>query len=116
MHYFVALIAATPSPSVPFDITQALQFGFVGVVLLCMVFRKYIIPEWTLKDQEARSQAEKAELSKRLDETREQLEKLQSVFQEQMIPALTRSTEINTKYTDELQKARYVRKPPTENE
>ncbi len=115
MYGLVGAVTATPE-AMPFDITQVLQFGLLGLIFLCLVFRKFIVPEWTLKAQEERSDAEKAEITKRLDETREQLDKLQSVFQDQMIPALTRATEINARYTDELQKARYVRKPPNEAE
>lgn len=104
----IAAVSAQPDPAMPFDVTQVLQFGLLGLIFLCLVFRRFIVPEWTLKAQEERTQAEKEDLAKRLEETREQLEKLQSVFQDQMIPALTRATEINARYTDELQKARYV--------
>jgi hypothetical protein len=107
-----ALVAAqSPTSAVPFDITQILQFGLLGLIFLCLIFRKFIVPEWTLKQAEEKSQAEKAELIERLTETREQLNSLQAVFQDKMIPALTRATEINARYTDELQKARY-RRPP----
>lgn len=112
LHALIALWAADPSsssPSASLDITQVLQFGLLGLIFLCLVFRKFIVPEWTLKAAEERSDREKAELLARLNETREQLEKLQAVFQNQMIPALTKATEINGRYTDELQKARYSR-------
>lgn len=104
--------AADASPALPFDITQILQFGLLGLIFLCLVFRKFIVPEWTLKAAEERATAEKDELVRRLGETREQLDKLQDVFQDSMIPALTRATEINSRYTEELQKARYSRKDP----
>jgi cell division protein FtsB len=97
------------SASSPFDITQVLQFGLLGLIFLAMLFRKFVVPEWTLKQAEEQAKAEKAELTARLTETREQLEKLQTVFQDQMIPSLTRATEINARYTDELQRARYLR-------
>lgn len=113
MIYQAVLMAADGvSPSVPFDMTQILQFGLLGLIFLCLVFRKFIVPEWTLKAAEERSTAEKDELMRRLVETREQLDRLQSVFQDQMIPALTRATEINSRYTDELQKARYRKEQP----
>lgn len=102
--------AAANSPAVPFDVTQVLQFGLLGLIFLCLVFRKFIVPEWTLRDAEKRSEAEKADLAARLAETREQLDKLQDVFQDQMIPALTRATEINARYTDEMQEQRYVKR------
>jgi hypothetical protein len=115
IHQAVQVAAgATVAPSLPFDITQILQFGLLGLIFLCLVFRKFIVPEWTLKAAEERAAAEKDELIRRLTETREQLDKLQDVFQEQMIPSLTRATEINGRYTDELQKARYARKEQPE--
>lgn len=112
MNVLIALATASPSAaasSASLDITQVLQFGLLGLIFLCLVFRKFIVPEWTLKAAEERSDREKAELATRLSETREQLERLQAVFQDQMIPALTRATEINARYTEELQKARYTK-------
>lgn len=112
MHFLVAATADPATGTLPFDVTQVLQFGLLGLIFLCLVFRKFIVPEWTLKSQEERSAIEKAELAARLNETREQLEKLQTVFQDQMIPALTQATAINSRYTDELQRARYGEKKP----
>ncbi len=89
------------------DITQILQFGLLGLIFVCVLLKKFLVPEWTLKQAEERAEAEKAELTERLNQTRDQLSKLQDVFQDQMIPALTRATEINARYTDELQAARY---------
>lgn len=108
MHLLVAVAQSSPAmPSV--DLTQVLQFGLLGLIFLCLVFRKYIVPEWTLKDSERRSAAREAELERRLGETQDQLQNLLTVFQDQMIPSLTRATEVNAKYTDELQRARYLR-------
>lgn len=120
--FFAAVTATTTaaapdsgSAALPFDITQVLQFGLLGLIFLCLVFRKFIVPEWTLKASEERSESEKEELARRLTETKDQLDKLQDVFQDQMIPALTRATEINARYNEELQRARFSRqnKPPS---
>lgn len=89
---------------------QVLQFGLLGLVFICLVFRKFLVPEWVLKATEERAEKDKAELQTRLSETREQLDRLQTVFEDQMIPTLTRATEVNARYTDELQRARYARK------
>lgn len=115
----MATTAVTTAPSssstgggvaaMPFDITQVLQFGILGLIFLCIVFRKFLVPEWTLKQAEDRANKEKEELAERLNETREQLDRLQDVFQTQMIPALTRATEINARYNEELQRARFRR-------
>jgi hypothetical protein len=103
-----ATTVSATSGQLPIDVTQVLQFGLLGLIFLCLVFRKFIVPEWTLKAAEERSAQEKEELIKRLDETREQLDRLQDVFQDHMIPTLTRATEINARYTDELQRARHI--------
>jgi hypothetical protein len=121
-HTVYALITTattTPTAPAPFSISellqeQVLQFGLLGIVFLCLIFRKFVVPEWTLKAAEERATSEKDDLMRRYTETREQLDKLQDVFQDQMIPALTKATEINARYTEELQKARYVRKDPSE--
>ncbi len=119
MYFWATVLAVTTQPSpapsgspVPFDITQILQFGLLGLIFLCLVFRKFVVPEWTLKQAEEKAKADKEELTHRLAETREQLEKLQDVFQDQLIPALTRATEINARYNEELQRARYRRQKP----
>lgn len=115
------LIADTkPAPAADFASViqgQILQFGLLGIGFLCVVFRKFVVPEWSLKLEEERARAEKEELARRLAETKEQLEKLQDVFQDRMIPALTRATEINARYNEELQRARFTgrEKPPPED-
>lgn len=114
------MAAGQAAPDV--NIEQVLQYGLLGIIFFCVIIRKFIVPEWTLKKAEEKAEAEKAELTERLAETREQLNKLQGVFQDQMIPALTRATEINAKYTDELQRARYANRrqlrqlPPVDEE
>lgn len=120
MNLYSAVIAATSgnnaSTSLPsIDIGTVLQYGLLGLVFLCIIFRKYLVPEWTLKQAEERHAAEKQELAERLNQTREQLDRLQDVFQDQMIPVLTRATEVNARYLEELQQRR-LRNKPTETE
>ena len=93
----------------PIDLTQLLQFGLLGLIFLCVILRKFLVPEWTLRQTEERMTAEKEDLAERLAETRQQLDRLQDVFQGQMIPALTRATEINARYNEELQRRRFSR-------
>jgi hypothetical protein len=102
--------------SVPFDIAQLLQYGLLGLIFLCILFRKFLVPEWTLKQAEERNQKEVDDLQARLTETRQQLEKLQDVFQDQMIPVLTRATEVNARYIDEMKRARYRKNPGADDE
>lgn len=108
----VAAASGSTPTELPFDLTQVLQFGLLGLIFLCLVFRKFIVPEWTLKQMEDRAALEKEDLTRRLTETREQLNKLQDVFQDQMIPALTRASEINSRYTEEMQQARHRNNTP----
>lgn len=98
------------------DLTQILQFGLLGLIFVCILLRKYLVPEWVLKEFQENSRAREAEQTARLNETREQLDRLQDVFQDQMIPALTRATEINARYTEELQRARFLRKQGRDDE
>ncbi len=98
------------SAALPFDITQILQFGLLGLIFLCIVFQKFLVPEWVLRRADADHEKDRAELERRLAETKEQLDRLQDVFQDRMIPALTRATEINARYNEELQRARYRRR------
>lgn len=98
------------------DIGTVLQYGLLGLVFLCIIFRKYLVPEWVLKQAEERHAAEKQELAERLNQTREQLDRLQDVFQDQMIPVLTRATEVNARYLEELQQRRLRSKQPSETE
>ena len=98
--------AATDAATVPFDITQLLQFGLLGLIFLCLVFRKFIVPEWTLKAAEARAAEDRADLHQRLEATQTQVRLLQETYEKQLIPALTRATEVNGRYADELQYAR----------
>ncbi len=84
--------------------SYALQFGIVGVVVLCLLFRKFIVPEWTLRQAEqqvAKLESENAAL-------RSQNDRLQGVVEEKLIPALTLTTEGLAKYTDELAHRRWV--------
>ena len=53
----VATASTDTAPVDPFDITQILQFGLLGLIFLCLVFRKWIVPEWTLKSAEEGAQA-----------------------------------------------------------
>lgn len=101
------MFSAAPSAEIPsIDITQLLQFGFVGVVLACIIVRRWLVPEWTLKQSELRAETEKRDLTERLAESQAQLRNLQATFEEQMIPALTRSTDLSLRLEAQLDEAR----------
>ncbi len=118
IHPLYLLGSSTPNPTpapassspVSFDfVGTILQYGLLGVLVLCFAFRKFLVPEWTLKQAEERHQKEIHDLQQRLQEARDQVAKLQDVFQDQMIPVLTRATEVNARYIDEMKRARYRR-------
>jgi hypothetical protein len=56
---FTAAKTAPASTAVPFDITQILQFGLLGLIFLCVLFRKFLVPEWVLKQQEVAAEKER---------------------------------------------------------
>ncbi len=99
------ILADAAASSSSFDITSILQFGLLGLIFVCVLFRKFVVPEWTLTAAETHAAVEKADLAARVVELQEQVGRLQSAYQELIIPALTRSTEINAKYLD-LQRTR----------
>lgn len=102
-------LAETASGAPSFDVTSILQFGLLGLIFLCVVFRRFIVPEWTLTLAEAHGKAEKAALEERVAELQQQVTRLQTAYQDLIIPALTRSTEINATYLEELRRIRISR-------
>jgi hypothetical protein len=88
------------------DITQLVQYGVLGLVLLLVILRKYLVPEWTLKAAEERAAAERADLERRLNESEAQLARFRQIFEEQMIPALLIATDTNKRYVTEMEHAR----------
>lgn len=104
---FSSLHAADVLKAPPFDLWNLLQFGFIGLGLICLAIRKWIVPEWVLKREEERHVKEMAEVRAERDSYKAQVERLQSVTVEQMIPALTRATEVAAKYNEELAHQRW---------
>ena len=83
------------------DLTQVLQFGFVGVVLLCLMFGKYLVPEWVLtREREAceeslrQRDAEIERLRSDIDELKVQLREASEVYSERVVPTLTRVVDV----------------------
>lgn len=95
----------------PTDPWSLIQYGILGVIVTCLVTRKGIVPEWVLKQSEDRHARELSAMDERhtrelkasQDENaglRDQVGRLQAVTMEQMIPALTRATEVAAKYNE----------------
>ncbi len=88
------------------DLSQLIQYGVLGLIFLCVILRKFVVPEWVLRQAEERAAAERAELTRRLEDTQAQVTRLQQVFEDQMIPTLTNASMINARYLEELQALR----------
>lgn len=97
------------TPKLGFDVWNLVQFGFVGFVLVCFMIRKFLVPEWTLRQAEERHAQEMAGKDAEIASLKSQVERLQGMTEQQMIPALTRSTEIVARYTEEQQRDRLLR-------
>lgn len=93
------------------DIGQFLQFGLLGVIFVCVITKKFIVPEWVLKqmqdqyDAEAKLKDEQiASLKADKNELKQDLEQLQALTRTEVIPALVRATQLNAEYLDTRQR------------
>lgn len=81
---------------------QILQFGFIGVVLLCILLRKFLVPEWVLKDAETRHDKEIAAKDVEIKELKESNSALRTLTEQQIIPALVRANQLSADYAADL--------------
>lgn len=87
----------------PFDfITPFLNVGLVGVLLLMFVLRKGIVPEWVLKQAEERHKAEIEAKDADIKELKEMVKQGTDLYNTQVVPAFTRSIDVNREYLDLL--------------
>jgi F0F1-type ATP synthase membrane subunit b/b' len=102
--------AAASSVAQPQDwsIWNLIQFGILGMGFACLASGKFIVPEWALNRAEKRHAEELASERARSAKLEGQVEKLQAAFQDQMIPALTRSTEIIAAWNEESARKRWA--------
>ncbi len=89
------------------DIAQFLQFGLLGVIFVCVITKKFIVPEWVLKQLQDQYNAESrlkdeqiASLKADKEELKQDLEQLQNIYRTDVIPALVRATQLNAEYLD----------------
>lgn len=89
------------------DIAQFLQFGLLGVIFVCVITKKFIVPEWVLNQLQAQYDAEAklkdeqiASLKVDKEELKADLEQLQTIYRTDVIPALVRATQLNAEYMD----------------
>lgn len=86
------ITAQTPdsTPSSVLDATSLLQFGFVGFILLCLLVKKFVVPEWALRQSEERIK----ELENRNRDLQDKLDALTRTNEERLIPALLKANEV----------------------
>lgn len=89
-----------------FDIWNLVQFGILGVVLACVIAQRGLVPEWALRQERDRSERSERELRAENERLRGQVDRLQEMVETRMIPALTLTTEVVAKYTEEQTKSR----------
>ena len=101
-----ALLAASGTPvTIGGDwgfIVQLVQFGIIGVILVLVLIRKFLVPEWTLKDAETRHVTEIAAKDAEIKELKESNTALRTLTEQQIIPALVRANQLSADYAADL--------------
>lgn len=97
----------------PFDfITPFLNVGLVGVLLLMFVLRKGIVPEWVLKQAEDRHARELEAKEADITELKNLVAEGTKLYNDQVVPAFTRSIDVNREYVELLrQQANQAQSP-----
>ena len=90
-------------------IGQILQFGLVGLLLVAVLTKKFVVPRWTYDEGLSQKDvviAEKdriiADKDDDIRELKESLNALQALTREQMIPALVRANQLSAEYVAEI--------------
>lgn len=98
-----ALESTTQEGPGNFDfITPFLNVGLVGVLLLMFVLRKGIVPEWVLRQAEERHKTELAAKDADIKELKEMVKTGTDLYNTQVVPAFTRSIDVNREYLELL--------------
>ena len=111
---YVMLIAQevekTTSSSFDF-ITPFLNVGLIGVLLLMFVLRKGIVPEWVLRQTEERHKTELEAKDADIKELKEMVKQGTELYNTQVVPAFTRSIDVNREYLELLREGEAQRPP-----
>jgi predicted XRE-type DNA-binding protein len=91
------------------DLTQFLQFGLLGLIFVCIILKKFIVPEWSLRQLEDQHLSEMklkdeqvTSLKADKQELKEALDALQELTRTEIIPALVRANQLSQEYVAEL--------------
>lgn len=85
-------------------ITPFLNVGLIGVLLLMFVLRKGIVPEWVLKQAEERHQRELSAKDADITELKRLVAESTKMYNDQVVPAFTRSIDVNREYVELLRR------------
>lgn len=99
------LLLADASGGSPADLVgYFLNFGVVGLILLDVtVTRRVFVPRWTLDREKEERERERGEKDATIAEQKTTVARLTDLAEQQVIPALTRATEVNKDYLQLLQ-------------
>lgn len=100
------LHAATQTPiTVGGDWGLVLHFidvGLIGVVLVCILTQKFLVPDWVLKRADAEHAKEIEAYQADIKELKESNAALRTLTEQQIIPALVRSNQLSADYAQDL--------------
>lgn len=83
-------------------VVQIVQFGVIGLMLVMLLLRKYVVPEWVLKQAEERHDKEIAAKDIEIKELKESNSALRTLTEQQIIPALVRANQLSADYAADL--------------
>lgn len=90
-----------------------IQYGLIGLLLVAILTKKFVVPRWTYDESLAQKDvvlAEKdriiADKDDDIQELKESLNALQALTREQMIPALVRANQLSAEYVSEIAQGR----------
>lgn len=83
-------------------VIQIAQFGVIGVILVCLLTRKFVVPEWVLKRADEEHAKELAAKDADLRELKESNSALRTLTEQQIIPALVRANQLSADYAQDL--------------
>lgn len=86
-------------------VTPFLNVGITGILLLMFVFRKGIVPEWTLTQAELRIE----QLEAKIASLEVQVQGSTGLLIDQVVPLLTRAVDVEQEYLDQLDQLEQAR-------
>lgn len=107
--FLASSVPADPSPtgsSTLDTITPFLNLGIVGLMIIMFISRKGIVPEWVLKEAEARHEREMAKKDEDIAELKRLVADSTRLYNDQVVPAFTRSIDVNREYVELLREER----------